>query len=592
MRAAAGLLLLLTLASSHVSAQVTYTHDFCAPICGDPENREEPLPKMPDPEHGSRATQWSIVTLNLIKNNIKTLSPPSISRAVGLAGICMYDAITYYRPELTPFAGTSAGSAVVPPPQGDSSPLIMAAIDGAAYRANALMFKKPDDLEINDAAIRLLNGPDAESMAARATENFIESDFSADNGEFTPGPTAAGLLAAMRLGAAACDAVVKKLGKDGFDPLGNPKNGKDPTGYEPLNDQQARAGLTDCAAEIKDMDRWQPLCLPNEAVSTGNVGTEDCSPQTFLAPWAGRMTPFAIQKGDETDGEALMGSLFPPPYGQGVEYQRQMMEVLTISGELDDKEKLIAEHWADGPDSTAPPGHWWRIAAEAADESGLGTIESAKLMMLVGAALYDAGIAAWRVKTTFDYIRPLQMIQCGLKCVGNPPTCIDDAHPVTVWRGPYMGVGEINISQWQPYQLDTFKTPAFSGYVSGHSSFSGAAAEVLRLFFRDDSYRGPACRMFEEGESVFEKRIPEGEDGHVAGVTDVPNTGKDTVGYAPRTAVGLCWDSFTTAAFEAGRSRLYGGIHIAADNDDGLVLGRQVGQQAYLKSAGLFNIAN
>ena len=54
------------------------------------------------------------------------------------------------------------------------------------------------------------------------------------------------------------------------------------------------------------------------------------------------------------------------------------------------------------------------------------------------------------------------------------------------WRGSpedpttqTSGVGWIRAVEWVPYQRPTFVTPAFAGYVSGHSTFSRAAAEVL-----------------------------------------------------------------------------------------------------------------
>ena len=75
--------------------------------------------------------------------------------------------------------------------------------------------------------------------------------------------------------------------------------------------------------------------------------------------------------------------------------------------------KIIAEYWADGPDSTAPAGHWLKIAADAALYEKLDQVETAKLLFIVGNAMNDAGVASWRTKFTFAYARPLTMIQCG-----------------------------------------------------------------------------------------------------------------------------------------------------------------------------------
>lgn len=74
---------------------------------------------------------------------------------------------------------------------------------------------------------------------------------------------------------------------------------------------------------------------------------------------------------------------------------------------------MIAEYWADGPDTTMPAGHLWKIGADAARSRRLSESETARLLFIVGNAVYDAGIASWRTKTSYDLVRPLQMIQCG-----------------------------------------------------------------------------------------------------------------------------------------------------------------------------------
>lgn len=156
------------------------------------------------------------------------------------------------------------------------------------------------------------------------------------------------------------------------------------------------------------------------------------------------------------------------------------------------------------------------------------------------------------------------------------------------WKGPYQGVGFTPASTWQPYQLDIFKTPPFGGYISGHSTFSSSAAEVLRLYFGGDEYVGPRCTSFAEGESTFERKIVAGEPGFVAGLTDVPNKGKGTVGYSPSSQVTLCYDTFTEAELQASQSRIYGGIHVRADAADGERVGRQIGKAVFNKAQQLF----
>ena len=72
-------------------------------------------------------------------------------------------------------------------------------------------------------------------------------------------------------------------------------------------------------------------------------------------------------------------------------------------------------------------------------------------------------------------------------------------------------------------QATDFVTPAFAGYVSGHSAFSGAASQFLSLFFKTDKFVGPACSLVRAGESLIEPRISKGQPNYVPGLTDVPN---------------------------------------------------------------------
>lgn len=145
--------------------------------------------------------------------------------------------------------------------------------------------------------------------------------------------------------------------------------------------------------------------------------------------------------------------------------------------------------------------------------------DTARLMFLVGNALNDAGVASWDAKRFFNFARPITMIQCGLA-----------GEAVEAWLGPYLGVGVTDASVWQPYQATTFVTPAFAGYVSGHSTFSAAAYKALELFFGGIEYLAPKCHLIPEGTGLYERRIDAGMPGFVPGLTDIPNNGPRTQG--------------------------------------------------------------
>ncbi len=119
------------------------------------------------------------------------------------------------------------------------------------------------------------------------------------------------------------------------------------------------------------------------------------------------------------------------------------------------------------------------------------------------------------------------------------------------WSGPYQGSTTVDGGEWRPYQRATFVTPAFPEYVSGHSTFSAAAAEVLRLFTGSDVFRASYTRAV--GTSQIEPAV------------------------TPVNEVTLAWETFSAAADQAGLSRRYGGIHFEEGDLTGRAMGRQVG---------------
>jgi membrane-associated phospholipid phosphatase len=118
------------------------------------------------------------------------------------------------------------------------------------------------------------------------------------------------------------------------------------------------------------------------------------------------------------------------------------------------------------------------------------------------------------------------------------------------------GVGWILAVDWVPYQKPSFVTPAFAGYVSGHSAFSRASAEVLAGFTGDEYFPGGV------GEWVIQAGSLEFEAG-------------------PATDITLQWATYADASDQAGISRLYGGIHVRADDLAGRVMGQAIGRAAW-----------
>jgi hypothetical protein len=121
------------------------------------------------------------------------------------------------------------------------------------------------------------------------------------------------------------------------------------------------------------------------------------------------------------------------------------------------------------------------------------------------------------------------------------------------------GSGWIRAVDWMPYQKATFVTPPFPGYVSGHSTFSRAAAEVLAAFTGSEYFPG----------GLGEWKVPPGSLQFEAG---------------PAAPVTLQWATYFDASDQAGISRLYGGIHVRADDFAGRVMGSTCGTEAWEKA--------
>ncbi len=138
---------------------------------------------------------------------------------------------------------------------------------------------------------------------------------------------------------------------------------------------------------------------------------------------------------------------------------------------------MIAEYWSDSPNSEQPPGHWALFAQFVSQRDHHTLDEDVKMFFALSNAIFDAGIAAWDTKRAYDSVRPITAISLLYK-----------GKTIRAWGGPGKGTIEINGSYWLPYQPATFPTPPFPDYVSGHSTYSAAAARILQLWTGSDRF--------------------------------------------------------------------------------------------------------
>ena len=274
-----------------------------------------------------------------------------------------------------------------------------------------------------------------------------------------------------------------------------------------------------------------------------------------------------------------------------------------------DYARVLAEFWADGPDSETPPGHWFTLLNYVSDHpsiekrfAGQGPVLSnlewdVKSYLILGGAMHDSAVNIWGIKGYYDYVRPISAIRYmawkgqstdaslpsydphGLPLIpghieiirATDPLAINDFSvigkiKVRAWKGPdfienpdtdIAGVDWILGTRWWPYQRGTFVTPNFAGYLSGHSTFSRAASEVLTLITGDAFFPG--------GMGTF----------------DITQNEFLVFEEGPSENFTLQWATYKDASDQTSLSRIWGGIHPPIDDIRGRIIGEKIGKEAF-----------
>jgi len=431
-------------------------------------------------------------------------------------------------------------------------------------------------------------------------------------------------------------------------------NYKDPT-YSPANPPLivALPGTT-----MNDPNRWQPLALSHQVTQNGipipgNV-------QVYVAPQWGSVLSFAanldalIPEPPPKLHDPVTDAAFKQEAVEEIQRSSQMTPddgatldispaatgnnplgtndgggypVNPITGQpytpeivkRGDYRRVIAEFWADGPNSETPPGHWNVMANYVSDSpqlvkriEGTGPIVNdlewdVKLYFALNAAVHDAAVGCWGTKRIYDSTRPISMIrymgELGQSSDPTGPSYNPDGLPLVpglievitpessaagerhaalaayvgeiaifAWPGgpadpttQYSGVQWIRAKTWVPYQKDTFVTPAFADYTSGHSTFSRAAPEVLARFTGSPFFPGGLGVFFAPKNKFLQFELGPSED------------------------VQLQWATYYDAADQCGQSRLWGGIHNTEDDFAGRIMGSVIGADVYDKARTYFD---
>jgi hypothetical protein len=453
--------------------------------------------------------QWNQAALQGVRDS--TLGPPMVARALAIVHTCIYDAWAAYDRRA---AGTQFGGELRRPRNERTLANKNKAISFAAYRAAVDLFPG-DKITVFDPLMAHLG--------------YDVNDTSMD----TTTPSG--------IGNVACTAVLDFRHSDGSNQLGDMTPSGVPyadyTGYVPVN-KPSTVPVSDVPT-ILDPNHWQPLTYFN--------GTTTVTPGFVGAQWY-KVVPFALGSPDEF--LPFIGRFGPALYGSA-RYFQQAADLVALSAGLTDKQKMIAEYWANGPHSELPPGHWDLFAQFVSARDHHNVDEDAQMFFALTNAIFDAGVACWDAKRVFDSARPVTAIPY-----------LFDGQQIRAWGGPGKGTVTMDGADWIPYQLSTFPTPPFPEYTSGHSTFSAAGAEILKLFTGSDRF----------GDSV----------------TFAPGSSVTEPGITPQLSVTLRWAKFTDAADEAGISRRYGGIHFEVGDLVGRATGRLVAKKAWKKSLSYF----
>jgi hypothetical protein len=416
---------------------------------------------------------------------------------------------------------------------------------------------------------------------------------------------------------------------------------------------------------VTNPTRYQPLALEFFVDQNGNIIPGGFPPK--VAPFWGSVTPFAIQPSEMDPARpGVLTVSNPPPVLNGVgdvAWRFGHEDVIRLSSQLTpddgvtmnispsvlgnnplgtnngtghainpvtgqpypanvvkrgDWARCLAEFWADGPNSTTPPGHWNEIAnvvtAHPAFERRfggkgpeLGELEwDVKMYVALNGALHDAAITAWGLKGHYDTMRPIGAI----RYMAQRGQCTDPAQPgfdanglhlepglvevitsattaagqrheelagyegeiaIRGWPGApsnpqnqYSGTRWMLAGYWVSYQRPTFVTPPFAGYVSGHSTYSRAGAEVMAAITGSEFFPGGVGEFL-----CTQNQFLVFEDG-------------------PSQTFTFQWATYYDAADQSGLSRLYGGIHPDFDDFEGRRLGALAGHRAIAKADALF----
>ncbi|WP_407837976.1 vanadium-dependent haloperoxidase [Streptomyces sp. DSM 116496] len=272
---------------------------------------------------------------------------------------------------------------------------------------------------------------------------------------------------------------------------------------------------------------WRPTSYPDMPDASCDEDSD------AISPFYGQVKPFSLASGSQFRPTALTQYGSYEALVASDAYKQQVEAVRTAGADKPTAATPVinrtpdqlaaAWFWANDNNGTyKPPGHMLQATREVAKARGLGVYANARLFALVSLAMADTGIAVRDAKfaTPIDLWRPVSAVREG----GLDPQ----------WKPLLKSPTGVNVS------------PCFPAYVSGHASFGGAWAGVMKRYFGSDNISFDLT-------------------------TDEPQAPVKTRHFT----------SFSAAGREDADSRIWLGVHYPWDATDGLALGDKVANQVF-----------
>lgn len=265
-------------------------------------------------------------------------------------------------------------------------------------------------------------------------------------------------------------------------------------------------------------------------------------------PHWGRVTPFGRWSPQDRFRPVLPGGYATRNEVLNSEEYAEQVKDVKLNGSTHStlrtpEQTEIGFFWANDLDGTSkPPGQLFTLTGIVSQYKELSLEENARLFALAAIAMADASIIAWGTKyeTGLDLWRPETAIR-EADLDGNAATIADKGWTPLSRTAPALGMECMH-----GHVMPDYFSPPFPAYTSGHATFAAAHAAIMRNYFNTDNVSFTLS-------------------------TEDPN------------AIGVerSFNSFSSAALENARSRIYLGVHFQWDGDEGYFSGTSAGNYIY-----------